>query len=330
MVSSFTDGDYDGLAFTADGSELFAASVGTHVYGFNRDHTVRDDVQNCTDVCHTPDGIAIAEPNTVIQTPSGDLNVSNNVFVNSIDGTIERIDTNSGNAVSVVATGGSRGDFATVGPDHCLYVTQSDLIEKLAPCFFQPTTDGDYPRPKGATPMSVSLVPAYASCLSPNRTHGAPLAYGSCNPPVQSSSYLTIGAPDANGAGVNSIDSILLRVKGTSPPDVLITSNITDVRCRSATSTTCAAANTTAGPDFAGELQVRLPLRITDRNNSDPFVRGSDRNRQRSIFWGEGPVHTDGERRGTGRKLLDHNDGERRSPEYGNCKRAHDLAAWAG
>src|SRR5207245_10055180 len=46
------------------------------------------------------------------------------------------------NAVSVVASGGSRGDFASVGTDGCFYVTQTDKVVKLAPCFFQsPTAD---------------------------------------------------------------------------------------------------------------------------------------------------------------------------------------------
>ncbi len=81
------------------------------------------------------DGMAIAQSTA----PGG---VANNVFVNDNDGTIVRIDTNNGNAVSVVASGGSRGDFATVGPDGCFYVTQTDKVVKLAPCFFQsPTAD---------------------------------------------------------------------------------------------------------------------------------------------------------------------------------------------
>jgi uncharacterized repeat protein (TIGR01451 family) len=81
------------------------------------------------------DGMAIAQSTA----PGG---VANNVFVNDNDGTIVRINTNSGNAVSVVASGGSRGDFATVGPDGCFYVTQTDRVVKLAPCFFQsPTAD---------------------------------------------------------------------------------------------------------------------------------------------------------------------------------------------
>ena len=42
-------------------------------------------------------------------------------------------------------------------------------------------------RPKGATPLRASMVPAFKACAAPNRTHGAPLAFPSCNPPVQSS-----------------------------------------------------------------------------------------------------------------------------------------------
>src|SRR5688572_31897628 len=62
-----------------------------------------------------------------------------------------------------------------------------------------------HPRPKGATPLRVSLVPAYQACTTPNRTHGPPLAFPSCNPPVQASPNLTTGTPDANGAPANGV-----------------------------------------------------------------------------------------------------------------------------
>src|SRR4051794_25693189 len=59
-------------------------------------------------------------------------------------------------------------------------------------------------RPQGATPLRASIVPAYKACAAPgNRTHGAPLASPSCNPPVQTSNSLTVGSPDANGAAAN-------------------------------------------------------------------------------------------------------------------------------
>ena len=44
------------------------------------------------------------------------------------------------------------------------------------------SSDHGYPRPKGATPLRVSLVPAYQECTSPDKTHGAPLAFPSCSP----------------------------------------------------------------------------------------------------------------------------------------------------
>ena len=36
-----------------------------------------------------------------------------------------------------------------------------------------------YPRPRGASPLRVSLVPAYQACTAPNRTHGSPLSFPS-------------------------------------------------------------------------------------------------------------------------------------------------------
>ena len=123
-------------------------------------------------------------------------------------------------------------------------------------------------RPKGATPLRASLVPAFKACTVPNRTHGAPLAFPSCNPPVQTSNFLTIGSPDANGAGANSTGFILLKVKVTSPEDVLITSTITDVRCQAATAAAvCNSANAADGPDYSGQVQGTATIRISDHYN---------------------------------------------------------------
>jgi uncharacterized protein with LGFP repeats len=116
-----------------------------------------------------------------------------------------------------------------------------------------------YARPKGATPVVVSLVPAFAACNSPNASHGAPLVSGSCNPPRQASSYLTVGTPDANGRAAGSNGSLRLDVV---PGDVRVGSSLTDVR------------NKTDLSDYTGELQAQLTLRVTDRlsgaSGSDP------------------------------------------------------------
>jgi hypothetical protein len=123
-------------------------------------------------------------------------------------------------------------------------------------------SDG-YPRPKGATPLRAPLVPAYRQCASPNRTHGAPLAFGSCAPPDQTSQDLTVGTPDANGQAAASTGTVLLRVVScpacVSPlpnADVRIDASITDVRNRGDLS------------DYTGDLEGRLSLRLTDSFNS--------------------------------------------------------------
>jgi hypothetical protein len=122
-----------------------------------------------------------------------------------------------------------------------------------------------FPRPKGATPIRASLAVAYKQCTAGNRTHGAPLSAPSCNPPIQASSFLTVGTGDANGATPNSVGSVRFDSKTTAPEDVSITTSITDVRNQSGLS------------DYLGQLQVNPSIRITDRNNSaapgtDPYA----------------------------------------------------------
>jgi hypothetical protein len=124
--------------------------------------------------------------------------------------------------------------------------------------------DPGYPRPKGASPLRTSLVPAFSPCTSPNRTHGGPpqLAQPSCNPPVQASSFLTIGSPDSNGVGANSTGSVVYTALVgdantlANEADVRITTSITDVRKKSDLT------------DYAGQLQEVATLRVTDRFNS--------------------------------------------------------------
>ena len=135
IVTHFvSSGTFDGIVMTADGSRIYVAAYSIqHVIGYDRSANVVLDVNLSP---HGPDGLAVATGNTMIS----NIDVSNNVFVNSNDGTVERIDVNNGNAVTVVASGGSRGDLAKAGPDGCFYVTQSDHAEKLIPCFFQHAT----------------------------------------------------------------------------------------------------------------------------------------------------------------------------------------------
>jgi hypothetical protein len=123
-----------------------------------------------------------------------------------------------------------------------------------------------YVRPKGALTVRASLVPAFNECTAPNRTHGPGLAFPSCNPPAQASSYLTVGTPDVNGEAANSSGSVKLQAlpgiaaTPADEADVRIQASLSDVRRR-----------TTGLPDYTGELQLDLQLRITDKlNGSTP------------------------------------------------------------
>ena len=137
-----------------------------------------------------------------------------------------------------------------------------------------------HPRPKSASPIQASLVPAYNQCTAPNRTHGPPLAFPSCNPPVQSSTSVTVGSPDANGAAANSVASIKIKVLVgvPGPPDdsdVNLTGSVTDVRCLPGNSA-CGNANAAAGADYIGELQTTAQIRITDHFNAVAPGGGTD------------------------------------------------------
>jgi hypothetical protein len=109
-----------------------------------------------------------------------------------------------------------------------------------------------YPRPKGATPFRVPLVPAFQQCSTPDKTHGPPLAFPSCSP-QQASPNLTVGTADANGQQANSVGYVLYKAV---PGDVTVDASITDVR------------NTSDLSDYEGEVRVGATVRVTDRWNS--------------------------------------------------------------
>ena len=107
-------------------------------------------------------------------------------------------------------------------------------------------------------------MPAFQQCTAPDRTHGPPLAVGSCNPPVLHSTQLTMGTPDANGAPVKSTGRVRFAIVAGDPDtpadeaDILLRVRITDVRRRSGLA------------DYTGQLQASAGLRITDRDNPAP------------------------------------------------------------
>lgn len=115
-----TPGFVDGLSFGPDGT-LYAALSGT--------------IGKITGTNSSTPGTVTVYP---VSVPTGDgLAVSANpsnlfVYSNRNDGTITKVDlTANPPALTNIFAGGTRGDFVNVGPDGCLYATQSDRILKV-------------------------------------------------------------------------------------------------------------------------------------------------------------------------------------------------------
>jgi hypothetical protein len=129
-----------------------------------------------------------------------------------------------------------------------------------------------YTRPKGATPIQVSLVPSYKPCAAPDLEHGSPLVAGACSSPQQTSDFLTMGTLDSNGQPAKFRALMQFDVIKGDPAttadeaDVKVTASLDDVRCKT-TYPTCEG-----GPlsDYSGALQGAVSLRITDRYNGPP------------------------------------------------------------
>ena len=139
--------------------------------------------------------------------------------------------------------------------------SRQSATANLRPELVLTVLNDSFARPKGATPSRISLVPAFDACTSPNRTHGPPLASPSCNPPSQTSPNVTVGTNDANGQPANSSGYVSYSVMPGVPAtpedeaDMAFRFSLTDVR------------NRIGLADYAGELQVRGNLRITDLAN---------------------------------------------------------------
>jgi hypothetical protein len=122
-VSVFLDVSADGLAFDASSGILYAAAAGNRVQGFNI--ATKALLYDSGMISGRPDGIAL-----------GTGPVAGNLFVNTNGGTVVEVNLATA-ARTIIASGGSRGDFVTVDPNNgTLLLTQSDRIMRLIPGIF--------------------------------------------------------------------------------------------------------------------------------------------------------------------------------------------------
>jgi hypothetical protein len=109
----------DGISFGPDGTIYAAATSSNLIYSVTGTNQPQPATASVFVALPVPDGTAVATATT-----NGFLAVNRN------DGIITAVDLVTKATLDIVING-SRGDFETVGPDHCLYATQTDLIEKV-------------------------------------------------------------------------------------------------------------------------------------------------------------------------------------------------------
>lgn len=163
-----------------------------------------------------------------------------------------------GQKIAFMRFAGSGWQVATMSPDGTGAVDIAGA--DFDPPDWQPLPINAYPRPKGATPMRISLVTANDQCTAPNRSHGAPLAFPSCAPFQLSSNRLTVGTGDSNGKDAFMQAFIRLDVGGG---DVHVRAFLNDIFNKDLS-------------DYTGGLRASLPVQVTDKHNTpSPFPTGA-------------------------------------------------------
>ena len=118
VVTTFEAVGADGLTLSADGTKLYAEVGGTQIIGYST--ATKAQVYASGTITGTPDGTAL-----------GTGALAGDLFVNTNGGTLVEINLST-NVQSVIATGGSRGDFVVVDPNNdSLLLTQTDRVLRL-------------------------------------------------------------------------------------------------------------------------------------------------------------------------------------------------------
>ena len=118
-------------------------------------------------------------------------------------------------------------------------------------------TPSNHVRPVGATPFRVSIVPAFNECTTGNRTHGPPLAFPSCAPPIGSPT-LTVGVGDGSPALSRSVGFVRIAVWPGTPGGV----DDTDARVQFSLTNVMRSSDLS---EYTGELRATAQVRLTDR-----------------------------------------------------------------
>jgi hypothetical protein len=143
---------FDGLTITPDGKTVYTAVLygdGNPIKGY--DLSTGQLVFDSGTIPGVPDGVALVPENSPITGLAGDL------IVNTNGGTVVAINPTT-DAQTVLASGGSRGDFVAVDPTNgTLLVTQSDSIMRISPDIFEKVTVGPITAPLAPVAINTTI-----------------------------------------------------------------------------------------------------------------------------------------------------------------------------
>ncbi len=206
--------DTDGITFSPDGTLYAANEASGAIYSVTGTNSATPGV--ATEIASVPgaDGITLVTDPSNASLPY--------VVVNSNDGDIVKIDqTTSPATLTTIYSGGSRGDFVTVGPDGCMYATQTDRIIRITnangSCDFQPATVNPQlrlvPNFSGSLPQgsAASFTATVQNVTSPGGTPVV-LAVNGVNPGVHEAPATASGGVTLTYDGVYAgTDSVVAR-----------------------------------------------------------------------------------------------------------------------
>jgi len=187
--------DVDGITFAPDGT-LFASGNGTVYRIAGTNASTPGAVANIASVPGA-DGIALVAP--LSGHPITQLVVNTLYTIYLVDFSVTPA------TVTPIVTNGSRGDFVAVGPDKCLYATQSTNVEKIT------AADGSCPfLPTGVlVPPTITLAPLFQSVPSAvMATVTATLADSAGNPsPGITVTFSVVSGPQVGASGTGVTDA---------------------------------------------------------------------------------------------------------------------------